>query len=254
MKMTQRLRSGCANSSSKGRSHGATLTSAASKMSNLPNWWAMHSVTSSPASEDGATPYDWLDGPTISPSGPAPARANLSAKPVKAKERKTNATCGLPGLISSESAALQSSLASRLRALLPLPGGTLFQLTWKVRDTPARWPICALRASARRTSGSGSTGWPTTTTLDASNTRNATANRTPGAKKAHAGVTLVDAASWATPAEAGGTPERFLERKEALGGACGVSLTSLSLQAQLSWPTPPARDWKSSASNKHGEN
>jgi hypothetical protein len=36
---------------------------------------------------------------------------------------------------------------------------------------------------------------------------------------------------WATPAaqEAGGTPEQFLARKE---GVCGVSLTSLSLQAQ----------------------
>jgi hypothetical protein len=56
---------------------------------------------------------------------------------------------------------------------------------------------------------------------------------------------LVDAASWATPAaqEAGGTPERFLERKAALEGRCGVSLTSLSLQAQ--WATPAARDYKS---------
>lgn len=40
-------------------------------------------------------------------------------------------------------------------------------------------------------------------------------------------------ASWATPPaqEAGGSPEAFLERKRALSGACGVSLTSLSLQA-----------------------
>ena len=44
-------------------------------------------------------------------------------------------------------------------------------------------------------------------------------------------------ASWATPAahEAGGTPARFLERKveaNAKGSSLGVSLTSLSLQAQ----------------------
>ena len=52
-------------------------------------------------------------------------------------------------------------------------------------------------------------------------------------------------ATWATPAaqEAGGTPEAFLARKQAAredGTVIGVSLTSLSLQAQLadSGPTP----------------
>jgi hypothetical protein len=98
-------------------------------------------------------------------------------------------------------------------------------------------------------------GWPTTTTLGASNTRNATANRREGSKQGNPGVTLVDAASWATPAaaaEAGGTPERFLERKAALNGACGVSLTSLSLQAATaecaSWATTTTtRDWKDGA-------
>jgi hypothetical protein len=45
-------------------------------------------------------------------------------------------------------------------------------------------------------------------------------------------------ASWITPAakEAGGTPEQFLARKEkakANGSQLGISLTSLSLQAQL---------------------
>ena len=44
-------------------------------------------------------------------------------------------------------------------------------------------------------------------------------------------------AGWATPAahEAGGTPERFLERKReavAKGSQLGVSLTSLNLQAR----------------------
>lgn len=48
---------------------------------------------------------------------------------------------------------------------------------------------------------------------------------------------------WATPAshEAGGTPERFLERKELAkenGSKLGISLTSLSLQAQLTSTAP----------------
>lgn len=49
---------------------------------------------------------------------------------------------------------------------------------------------------------------------------------------------------WATPAshEAGGTPERFLERKELArenGSKLGISLTSLSLQAQLTNASTP---------------
>ena len=48
---------------------------------------------------------------------------------------------------------------------------------------------------------------------------------------------------WATPAshEAGGTPERFLERKKLArenGSKLGISLTSLSLQAQLTEARP----------------
>lgn len=51
---------------------------------------------------------------------------------------------------------------------------------------------------------------------------------------------------WATPAshEAGGTPERFIERKELArenGSKLGISLTSLSLQAQLTEPANSKR-------------
>jgi hypothetical protein len=45
-------------------------------------------------------------------------------------------------------------------------GSTLYTLTWKHRATPSGQQICALRASAPRTSDSGSTGWPTPTTRD----------------------------------------------------------------------------------------
>lgn len=57
-------------------------------------------------------------------------------------------------------------------------------------------------------------------------------------------IDTVMLASWATPAaqEAGGTPEQFLARKEKAnenGSSLGVSLTSLSLQAQLASGTTP---------------
>lgn len=50
---------------------------------------------------------------------------------------------------------------------------------------------------------------------------------------------------WASPAahEAGGTPERFIERKELArenGSKLGISLTSLSLQAQLTTGSTPS--------------
>jgi hypothetical protein len=56
--------------------------------------------------------------------------------------------------------------------------------------------------------------------------------------------------SWATPAshEAGGTPERFLERKEQArenGSKLGISLTSLSLQAQMTTPSTALSEMKS---------
>ena len=70
----------------------------------------------------------------------------------------TSGTYGRTSTGSSASAALQSSLASRLRARTASLGSTLYKLTWKDRSTPAGRSISALRASARPTSDSGSGG------------------------------------------------------------------------------------------------
>ena len=130
-------------------------------MSDPTSWLDIPSATSSPASEGGASPFDWPGGPTISPSGPEAALASLSARQAKEGGLLTSGICGPRSTISSASAALQSSLESRLQARPGSGGGILFRLTWKRRTTPlGRW-IPALRASARRTSGSGCTGWPT---------------------------------------------------------------------------------------------
>jgi hypothetical protein len=89
----------------------------------------------------------------------------------------------------------------------------------------------------RRTSGKDFGSWPTPCTQDGPNGGPGQgSDRLPGAAAL---------ASWGTPTnnEAGGTPEQFLARKQALNGACGVSLTALNLQAQLaSWPTPKVTD------------
>lgn len=73
-----------------------------------------------------------------------------------------NAIYGLTGFRSLSSAALQSSLESRLRAATASDGSILYKLTWKQRATPSGRQICALRASGARTSASDFTllGWP----------------------------------------------------------------------------------------------
>ena len=105
--------------------------------------------------------FDWLGYPTTDVSGVALVRANLSARQAKVRGLLTSGTYGPTSTSSSSSAALQSSLASKLRVLMASTGSTLYTLTWKERATPSGLRICALRASAPRTSANGSTGWPT---------------------------------------------------------------------------------------------
>jgi hypothetical protein len=146
--------------------------------------------------------------------GQALAPASHLARQASSVAATMSATYGLRSSASSASVALQQSLANRLPALLGSRGGTMWQQTWKAIHTPQRRQLLAHTASAHRTSGSGSTGWPTP-----------------------------------TKDEAGGTPEQFLARKSALNGACGVSLTALNLVVQYAgWPTATRQDAASSGS------
>ena len=196
-----------------------SLTGAALWMSDPRTWLSSPSATSLLESESGRLHFAKLVGEMISEFGLAAVRASLSPRQAKVLGLTTSGICGPHGTTSSESAALQSSLASKLQARMPLSGGILFKLTWKLRATPQGRVICALRASVPRTSDSDCGGWGTP-----------------------------------TKDKAGGTPEQFSARKAALEGACGVSLTALNLQAQLaSWPTPmagtPAQNGNSAAGN-----
>lgn len=168
-------------------------------------------VTFSPELASGATLSDLPDGPIPDLFGPEVAPANLSARRAKAKGLLTSGTFGPRFTISSTSAALQSSLANRLRAATALSGSTLYKLTWKDRVTPAQQPICALRASARRTSDSASTGWPTPKVADVNNSRTS-------------------------------RPQEYSERRYNRPGRS----TDLAIFAQhlAAWPTPQASDEK----------
>jgi hypothetical protein len=93
--------------------------------------------------------------------GQALAPASRSAPPASSVAATMSATYGLRSSASSASVALQSSLVSRLPALLATHGGTMWQQTWKAKHTPQRRVISAHTVSAHHTDGSGFTGWPT---------------------------------------------------------------------------------------------
>src|SRR5690606_14923886 len=94
-------------------------------------------VISLPVSAAGPTPLTLPDGRVTDPCGLALALANLSARQVREMGLTISGISGRPGSPSSASATLQSSLANRLQAALPLDGSTLYRLTWKERATPS---------------------------------------------------------------------------------------------------------------------
>ena len=226
--------SGSATSSPPVTSLTASSTSEASRTSTRPTSQASRSATSSPASASGAWRCDAQAGPTIDLFGPVPVRANLSARQAKELGLLTSGTCGRPSTGSSKSAALQSSLESRLQAAMSGLGSTLYKLTWKAWTTPSGPVRFRLRASVPRTSATDSSGWPAPTATDAL--------RCPAAEFTTANITLNHAAvlaGWGTPnaSAPGGTPEQALARKAGL--PCGHSVTTLDHQVQLAgWNTP----------------
>ena len=119
------------------------------------------SAISSPASEGGPSPCASPAGPTTGKYGQDHAHANLSARQAKALGLTISGISGRPGSISSASADLQSSLESRLRARTQSLGSTLYTLIWKPWVTPSGVSRSRLRASVRRTSEIGTTGWAT---------------------------------------------------------------------------------------------
>ncbi len=122
---------------------------------------ASRSAISSPALEFGPTPCATPDGPMIDLFGLVPVRANLSARQARELGLLTSGTYGPHSSTSFKSASLQSSLESRLRAKTQILGSTLYKMTWKPWVTESGRLRSRLRASVRRTSETGSTGWPT---------------------------------------------------------------------------------------------
>ena len=203
------------------------------------------SATSSPALADGPSLSEALAGLTTALSGLVRALASRSAPPVEGLASATPATSGPSSDASSRSARLQSSLESRLRAALDVTGSPEYALTWKHWAMQSGPPICALRASARRTSDSDCGGWPTPTKGNADGSQMAkdasTTGRRPDGSKATVSLNQVaQAAGWPTPTR----------QDSASSGSAGYSTesdrhpsTTLTDAARFAgWPTARQTD------------
>ena len=197
-------------------------------------------VISSPALADGLMPCEKPDGPTINPFGPEVALANLSAQQAKEKGLLTSGTYGRHGSISSHSASLMSSLASRLKQRLTTAGSTLFNLTWKEKVTPSGRLVYRLAASGRRISGSGCGSWPSPR---ASNTTGA-------GTRGDGGENLQTVAHWPTPDTCAGphgprgcsTNPKHQSHRDLQGAARLASWVSPTAQDHSRGGNPP-RPW-----------
>jgi len=225
-------------------------------MSSPKTLKATPSATSSPGSADGAWRSASPAGPTTGPCGPGAARASRSAPRARGAASTTSATSGPSSAASSGSAALQSSLESRLRARLAGRGSTLYALTWKGWDMASELQICALRASAPRTSGNGSggegsVGWPTPSTMDNGNSGDAWEERRKKIKEKGIngngfGLILPMAAQLAgwptpmagTPAQAGYNEAGNTDSSRKMVALCGGLVAGHGLRLPEEWSGP----------------
>ena len=219
---------GSATSSPLDTSQRETLTSEASLTCGPATWRDTSKPISSPGSAAGPTRSGSLDGPTTDLFGQEVAPASRSAPPERVRRPMTNATCGLRGFLSSPSAALQSSLESRLRRLLDGAGSTLFSLTWKAKATPAGRPYFQLAASALRISDNAFGSWPSPMAgTPAQKGYNEAGNTDSGRK-------TVDLCHWPTPdTMMGPHGPRGVSSNPQHQSAKGLEAIALS-----AWPTP----------------
>ena len=211
------------------------------KMSTQATFAALPSATFSQALESGAMAFGLQDGATTDLFGLVPVRANLYPRQARELGLMTSGTSGLPSTTSSKSASLNSSLVSRLQVATQALGSTLYKLTWKPWITPSGRSRFRLRASVRRISATGSTGWPTPQTSGGSG--GGQAARAMG--ETRHGSNLNDFAmlsGWATPTTRGhkdtGNLETSMYRKDGK-----LRDDVVPRQAWMAgWTTPSASD------------
>ena len=205
------------------------------------------SVISSQESADGVSRCDSQAYPTASPAGPEAPPVSRSALPESNSGSLTSDT--LPPLLcaSLRSAALQSSLASRLQQQLENTGSMIYSLNWKQKATPAQRQYCQRVASVPRIKEIAFSlarhSWTTPAASDNSRggsgiTENMTGSSLPQ---------LAKMAAWPSPLAQNGTVnaytdcEKIIRRKEA-----GRQQNLQDVVVLAAWPTPTANDCKGS--------
>ena len=217
--------------------------------------WDTGTAPSSPGLPGGSSPSNSPSGQLTVKSGRGAAPANPSAAPGLLRDFSTRGTYGPLFIGSSPSAVLQSSLESRLRARMDGHGSPEYELTWKTWVMPSGPPICALRASARRTSANGCTGWPTPTAA-----RDAQDGDASQALVKHRLRDVAMLSGWPTPAANEYEPQdldrmlaRRAECKERTGNGNGFGLTLGQAASLLAgWNTPRATDGSNGGPNQAG--
>lgn len=127
--------------------------------------------------EDGTWHCNSQDGQKIDQCGTVRVHASRLVLQEKDSETKTNATSGLSSSISSRSADLNMSLASKLRQQLGRDGLMEYRQTWNQKTTPLGRLYWAHTASAHRTLDRDFTGWPTSAARDYRDTGNLESSR-----------------------------------------------------------------------------
>ena len=116
------------------------------------------SCISSQEAASGVSQPDLPDGPTISPSGQAPARAKAKASPAKGSEPMIQGICGRTFIGSSVPDGPLSSWENRLRQRLARIGSTESALIWRTKTTPLGRSISRLAPSTLHTNGNDCIG------------------------------------------------------------------------------------------------
>jgi len=198
-------------------------------------------VIFSPELASGPMPSGAQDGRMIDQFGQEVVLVNLSARQAAAAGLLTSGTYGLHSTGLSDSAALASSLESRLRARTDLLGSTLYKLTWKERDTPSGRSIPALRASVRRTSDSDYTGWVSPLGRDWKDTGGDIKPRADGSERFDQLPRQVNLTGWPTPRPQESTESIATQKARALRLGHTVMTNTHSIAQLASWPTPTAQ-------------
>ena len=220
--------------------------SEASKTFNPGTSQASINATSLPGLGSGVTPCALPDGPMTDLFGREAVLARVSAPQEKARGLLTLVTSGRLGIDSSASAALQSSLESRLMRRLDTAGSTLFNLTWRRKVTPLGRRYLERAVSARRTAGSDCTSWPSPVTTD----DGASLDEARGKRRCQVSD-AAKLAAWPSPnaIETSEDLHTVLKRKATLrsSGEQQGGLMKLGTVAQLAaWPSPISQDSKHS--------